>query len=162
MPEGCVTYRATYRRRSCTLRWGTGWRDSSFRFRCDRGCRLGTWPDAPTSPPPRNRFLRQSGQKNLSHFRKTKMYWKVGPWWWWWSSGQRTCLLSDDPSSNAADAYSFSIKFVLEKNENKHKTGRGMPIFKALKGHCKLVTARANPLKTIAILEKQISIERWL
>ena len=54
----------------------------------------------------------------------------------------------------------FSIKFVLEKNENKHKTGRGMPIFKALKGHCKLVTARANPLKTIAILEKQISIER--
>ena len=26
---------------------------------------------------------------------------------------------SDDPSSNPADAYSFSVKFVYEKNENK-------------------------------------------
>ena len=28
---------------------------------------------------------------------------------------------SDDPSSNPADVYSFSVKFVLEKNENKQK-----------------------------------------
>ena len=26
---------------------------------------------------------------------------------------------SDDPSSNLAEAYSFSLKFVFEKNENK-------------------------------------------
>ena len=30
-------------------------------------------------------------------------------------------IYSDDPSSNPADAYSFSVKFVLEKNENKPK-----------------------------------------
>ena len=28
---------------------------------------------------------------------------------------------SDDPSLNLADAYSFSVKFVLEKNKNKQK-----------------------------------------
>ena len=28
---------------------------------------------------------------------------------------------SDDPSSNPADAYSFSIKFLFEKNANKQK-----------------------------------------
>ena len=28
---------------------------------------------------------------------------------------------SDDPSSNPTEAYSFSVKFVLEKNENKQK-----------------------------------------
>ena len=28
---------------------------------------------------------------------------------------------SDDPSSNPADVYSFSVKFVFEKNENKQK-----------------------------------------
>ena len=28
---------------------------------------------------------------------------------------------SDDPSSNPAEAYSFSVKFVFEKNENKQK-----------------------------------------
>ena len=33
---------------------------------------------------------------------------------------------SDDLSSNPADAYSFSIKFVFEKNKNKQKeTGVG-------------------------------------
>ena len=33
---------------------------------------------------------------------------------------------SDDPSSNPADAKSFSVKFVFEKNENKQKeTGLG-------------------------------------
>ena len=28
---------------------------------------------------------------------------------------------SDDPSSNPADAYSFSVKIVFDKNENKQK-----------------------------------------
>ena len=28
---------------------------------------------------------------------------------------------SNDPSSNPADAYCFSVKFVFEKNENKQK-----------------------------------------
>ena len=28
---------------------------------------------------------------------------------------------SDDPSSNPAEAYSFSVKFVFEKKENKQK-----------------------------------------
>ena len=28
---------------------------------------------------------------------------------------------SNDPSSNLADIYSFSVKFVFEKNENKQK-----------------------------------------
>ena len=28
---------------------------------------------------------------------------------------------SDDPSLNPAEAYSFSVKFVFEKNENKQK-----------------------------------------
>ena len=36
---------------------------------------------------------------------------------------------SDDPSSNPADAYSFSVQIVFEKNENKHKRGRGWTIF---------------------------------
>ena len=31
---------------------------------------------------------------------------------------------SDDPSSNPADAYSFSVKFVFKKNENKQKRPR--------------------------------------
>ena len=30
-------------------------------------------------------------------------------------------LYSDDPSSNPAEVYSFSVKFVFEKNENKQK-----------------------------------------
>ena len=28
---------------------------------------------------------------------------------------------SDDPSSNSGDAYSFSVKFVFGKNENKQR-----------------------------------------
>ena len=28
---------------------------------------------------------------------------------------------SDDPSSNPTEAYSFSVKFVFEKNKNKQK-----------------------------------------
>ena len=28
---------------------------------------------------------------------------------------------SDDPSSNPAEVYSFSVQFVLEKNENKQR-----------------------------------------
>ena len=38
-----------------------------------------------------------------------------GPWWW--SSGHH--LYSDNPSSNPTEPNSFSVKFVLEKNENK-------------------------------------------
>ena len=37
---------------------------------------------------------------------------------------------SDNPSANPAEDYSFSVKFVLEKKENKQKRGRGFPIFK--------------------------------
>ena len=36
---------------------------------------------------------------------------------------------SDDPSSNPAEVYNFSVKIVIEKNENKQKRGRGWPIF---------------------------------
>ena len=36
---------------------------------------------------------------------------------------------SDDPSLNLADAYSFSVNFVFEKNENKQKRGRVGQIF---------------------------------
>ena len=37
-----------------------------------------------------------------------------------------------DPSSNPAHDYSFPIKFVFEKNENKQNRGRGWPIFKKI------------------------------
>ena len=37
----------------------------------------------------------------------------VGPWWW--SSGQCVRLLSDEPSSNPAEAHNFSVKFEFEK-----------------------------------------------
>ena len=36
---------------------------------------------------------------------------------------------SDDLSSNLADAYSFSVNFVFEKNENKNKKRPGLPFF---------------------------------
>ena len=36
---------------------------------------------------------------------------------------------SDDPSSNPAEVYNFSVKIVIEKNKNKLKRGRGWPIF---------------------------------
>ena len=36
---------------------------------------------------------------------------------------------SNDPRSNPADAYSYSVQIVFEKNENKQKRGRGWPIF---------------------------------
>ena len=36
---------------------------------------------------------------------------------------------SDDPSSNPAEEYSYSVKFVFEKNENRlKKSGWGWPI----------------------------------
>ena len=38
-------------------------------------------------------------------------------------------LFSNDPSSNPADAYSFSIQFVFEKNENKNKKRPGLAHF---------------------------------
>ena len=31
---------------------------------------------------------------------------------------------SDNPSLNSSEAYSFSVKFVFEKNENKQKEAR--------------------------------------
>ena len=34
---------------------------------------------------------------------------------------------SDDPSLNPAEAYSFSVKFVFEKNENKQKEAGNGP-----------------------------------
>ena len=37
---------------------------------------------------------------------------------------------SDDPSSNPADAKSFSVKFVFEKNENKQKETGEVPFLK--------------------------------
>ena len=36
---------------------------------------------------------------------------------------------SDDPSSNPAEVYNFSVKIVIEKNENKQKRGRDRLIF---------------------------------
>ena len=39
-------------------------------------------------------------------------------------------LYSDDPSSNPADVYSYSVKFVFEKNENKQKDAGVGPLFK--------------------------------
>ena len=39
----------------------------------------------------------------------------IGPWWK--SYGQRARSHSEDPSSNPADAYSFSVNFVCEKRK---------------------------------------------
>ena len=39
---------------------------------------------------------------------------------------------SDDPSSNLAEAYSFSLKFVFEKNENKQNEVGVGPFFKKI------------------------------
>ena len=36
----------------------------------------------------------------------------------------------DDPSLNPAETYSFSVKFVFEKNVNKTKRGQGWPTLK--------------------------------
>ena len=41
---------------------------------------------------------------------------------------------SNDLSSNPADAYSFSVKFVFEKNENKQKEAGVGPFFKKRDG----------------------------
>ena len=41
---------------------------------------------------------------------------------------------SNDPSSNPAEAYSFSVKFSFEKNKNKQKESRVGPFL--LKNHC--------------------------
>ena len=40
---------------------------------------------------------------------------------------------SDDPSSNPADAYSFSVKFVFEKDENKQNEAGVGTFFKNIK-----------------------------
>ena len=39
-------------------------------------------------------------------------------------------IYSDNPNSNPANAYNFSVKLVFEKNKNKQKRGRGWPILK--------------------------------
>ena len=36
---------------------------------------------------------------------------------------------SEDPSSNPAEVYNFSVKIVIETNENKQKRVRGWPNF---------------------------------
>ena len=38
-------------------------------------------------------------------------------------------LYSDDPSSNPAEVYNFSVKIVIEKNENKQKEAGVGPFF---------------------------------
>ena len=43
--------------------------------------------------------------------------------------GQVVTFYSDDLSSNPADAYSFSVKFVFETNENKQKEAGVGPFF---------------------------------
>ena len=46
----------------------------------------------------------------------------------WWSSGQVVILLTfyfSVLSLNLAKAYSFSVKFVIEKNKNKKEAGDG-------------------------------------
>jgi len=51
---------------------------------------------------------------------------------WCRGGGQVVSVLafySDDPSSNPAEVYNFSVKIFIEKNENKQKRGRGRPIF---------------------------------
>ena len=55
--------------------------------------------------------------------------------WVEWGSGwdQVVSVLafnSDSPSSNHADAYSFSVKFAFEKTKNKQKSGSGCPFLK--------------------------------
>ena len=47
---------------------------------------------------------------------------------------------SDDTRSNPADAYSFSVQIVFEKNKNKQKRGRGWPIFLMKGKQCRLIT----------------------
>ena len=44
-------------------------------------------------------------------------------------------FLSDNPSSNPAEAYSFSLKFVLGKNENKQKE----PGFAHFEKNCEVI-----------------------
>ena len=36
---------------------------------------------------------------------------------------------SEDPSSNPADTYSFSVKFMFGKNKNKQRKGPGLAHF---------------------------------
>ena len=45
---------------------------------------------------------------------------------------------SDDPSLNPADAYSFSVQFVIETNENKQKEA-GLAHFLNKKQDCVLL-----------------------
>ena len=53
--------------------------------------------------------------------------------WMGRGSGQVVNVLafcSDDPSSNPADTYGFSVKFVFGQNENKQKEAGFSPFFK--------------------------------
>ena len=61
------------------------------------------------------------------------IYWSYKYWWVGSGGGQvvrMPAFYSDDLSSNPADTYSFSVKFMLEKNENKQKEAGISPFFK--------------------------------
>ena len=63
-------------------------------------------------------------------------------------------FLSKDPSSNSALAYSFSVEFVFEKNENKQKEAGIGPLF--LKK--KRITATVIKIVMTVILTSPYSI----
>ena len=63
-------------------------------------------------------------------------------------------FLSKDPSSNPAKAYSFSVEFVFEKNENKQKEAGIGPLF--LKK--KRITATVIKIVMTVILTSPYSI----
>ena len=49
---------------------------------------------------------------------------------------------SDDPSLNLADAYSFSVNFVFEKNENKQKDAGIGPLKKGIELNISVLTKK--------------------
>ena len=60
-------------------------------------------------------------------------------------------IYSDNPNSNPANAYNFSVKLVFEKNKNKQKRGRGWPILKKralLLSNIKLTWFESSHLKS--------------
>ena len=64
------------------------------------------------------------------------------------------CLPSTPTIRVRGDAYSFSVKFAFEKNENKQKRGRGWPIKKILESFFVLY-----PISKIIIIVCEISTE---
>ena len=45
----------------------------------------------------------------------------------WWSSGQRACRFIDVPSSNPAEAFDISVKFLLKRTKINRKEARAGP-----------------------------------